>query len=100
MPVLDLNNPEFQRQLVALDKHERHAVISAIGKLLTLDWHALHRHSGFNWEEIKEREVRGPNGETLNSLRVTQKMRLVGYRNGHTLVLLSLHPDHDSAYGR
>lgn len=98
MPILDLNVPEFQRSLVALDKHERHAVISALGKLLLLDWPTLYAHAGFNWEQIKEPERGGPQGESIYSLRVTQKMRLVGFRKGEALVLLSIHPDHDSAY--
>ena len=93
-----MNVPEFQQQLVALDKHERHAVISTIGKLLALDWPTLYAHTGLNWEQIKESDAAGPDGTALYSLRATQKMRLVGFRKGDSLVLLSIHPDHDSAY--
>ncbi len=93
-----MNVPEFQQQLVALDKNERHAVISTIGKLLVMDWPTVYAHTGLNWEQIKEKETGGPNGEALYSLRATQKMRLLGFRKGEALVLLSIHPDHDSAY--
>ena len=96
MPQLDLNDPEFQRQMVELEKNDRHALISTFRKLLPLSWDELYAHIGLNWEEIVS--VEGPTGQTLYSMRVTQKVRLVGWREGDILRLLSIHPDHDSAY--
>ena len=96
MPQLDLNNPAFQWQMVELEKAERHALISTFRKLLSLEWDELYTHPGLNWEAVKD--VEGPQGQTLYSLRVTQKMRLLGWRDGDLLRLLSIHPDHDSAY--
>ena len=40
----------------------------------------------------------GPGDQRIYSLRVTQRVRAVGFRDGLYLRLLSLHPDHDSAY--
>jgi hypothetical protein len=34
----------------------------------------------------------------LYSLRVSKRMRMIGYRDGGWLRILSIHPDHDSAY--
>ena len=39
-----------------------------------------------------------PGGARLHSLRLSQRVRAVGYRDGDFLRLVSLHPDHDSAY--
>jgi hypothetical protein len=35
--------------------------------------------------------------QRIYSLRITQRVRAVTYRDGHFLRLLSLHSDHDSA---
>ena len=98
MPHLDLNNPDFQEMLFALEKVERHAVMNTLGRLLPMTWAEVHAHSGLNWEQIHS--LSGPSGQTLYSLRANQKIRLVGWREGNVLRLLSIHPDHDSAYSR
>ena len=41
---------------------------------------------------------KGPGDNTLYSLRMSKGFRGVAYRAGSWLRLLSLHPDHDSAY--
>ncbi|MEF2279466.1 hypothetical protein V3W47_14275 [Deinococcus sp. YIM 134068] len=95
---LDLNVPTFQRDLFGLEKAERHAVLNTLARLYTLDWDTLSRASGLNWEKVHSRT--GPNGETLYTLCVSQKNRLLCTRTGDTLHLISIHPDHDSAHGR
>lgn len=96
MPLLDLNGPRFQRTMLALEKNERHALLNTLARLLQMDWPAVHAHPGLNWEEI--RTVRGPQGQTLYSMRVTQKIRVIGWREGEVLRLLAVRPDHDGAY--
>ena len=44
--------------------------------------------------------AQGPNGAKVHSLRLSQRVRAVAYRDGDFLRLISLHPDHDSAYER
>jgi hypothetical protein len=51
---------------------------------------------GLRWELIQSR--RGAAGERLFSLRISRSCRTVAWRDGPWLRLLSLHPDHDSAY--
>jgi hypothetical protein len=63
-----------------------------------LDWNALYRHTGFKWDAI--RHIRTPSGATAYSLRLSEKIRAVAYRDRDCLRIVSLHPDHDSAYGR
>ena len=78
---LDLNSPEFQDVFFRLELSELKQVVGSLRRLAELDWNALYRHTGFNWEAV--RHIRTPNRVTAYSLRI-----------------ISLHPDHDSAYGR
>lgn len=95
---LDLNNPEFQGQLFALEKSEQRNVLNTLRKLSQLTWVQLYSDRGLKWEAVLSRT--GPAGERLYSLRISQKARAVVLREGEWLRLLTLHPDHDSAYGR
>ena len=97
MPLrLDLNNQVFQSQWFSLGKEDRNAVLQSCIKLAALDWESLYRDKGFRWEQIHSR--RAPDGTKLYSIRITMKMRAVARRSGEFLELLTLHPDHDSAY--
>ena len=85
MSQLDLNNPEFQANLLALAKPDAWAVLKTLRLLQAM-----------SWELIQSRQ--GPAGERLYSLRISRSCRAVAWRDGSWLRLLSLHPDHDSAY--
>ena len=93
---LDLNNQIFQSRWFRLEKDERNAVPAACGKLASLSWEQLYADKGFRWEPIHSR--RAPDGSKLHAIRVTKKMRAVVKRSGDFLEMLTLHPDHDSAY--
>ena len=93
---LDLNNPEFQANLLSLGKQEALAVLKTLRLLQAMTWHQLQSSKGLRWELIQSRQ--GPHGERLYSLRVTRCCRALAWRDGPWLRLLSLHPDHDSAY--
>ena len=93
---LDLNNPEFQANLLSLGKQEVWAVLKTLRLLQAMTWHQLQSSKGLRWELIQSRQ--GANGERLYSLRVSRSCRAVAWRDGPWLRLLSLHPDHDSAY--
>lgn len=73
-------------------------MVGSLQRLRELDWNALYHHSGFNWEAI--RHIPAPKGATAHSLRLSQRIRAIAYRDGDFLRIISLHPDHDSAYGR
>jgi len=94
--LLDLNNPAFQEKWFALEREDALAVLGTLRKIGQLDWDQLYRDKGLRWEAIVSRL--GPRGMRLRTLRVTQRMRAVAYRDGDFLRFLSLHPDHDSAY--
>ena len=93
---LDLNNPEFQANLLALAKPDAWAVLKTLRLLQAMHWEQLQSSKGLRWELIQSRQ--GPAGERLYSLRISRSCRAVAWRDGPWLRLLSLHPDHDSAY--
>jgi hypothetical protein len=93
---LDLNSPEFQDVFLRLGLNELKQVVAALHRLRGLDWTALYKHTGFRWEGIEH--LKAPNGGKVYSLRLSQKVRALAYRDGDFLRLISLHPDHDSAY--
>ena len=95
---LDLNSPEFQDVFFRLEVSELKQVVGSLRRLRGLDWGTLYRHTGFKWEAI--RHIRAPNGATACSLRLSEKIRAIAYREGDFLRIISLHPDHDSAYER
>lgn len=91
---LDLNSPEFQDVFLRLEPDDLKQVMSALHRLRELDWNALYRHTGFRWEAIEHLNVGG--GSKVYSLRLSQRIRTVGFREAHFLRLISLHPEHDS----
>ena len=93
---LDLNNPVFQRQLFALKADQQRAVLGSLRKLSQMTWQQLYRDTGLRWEAIISRS--GPHGGRLYSLRLGRAFRAVAYREESWLRILTLHPDHDSAY--
>ena len=95
---LDLNSPEFQKVFFRLEAGELRQVVAGLRRLLGLQWSDLYRHTGFRWEVIEH--LQAPNAAKVCSLRLSQRIRAVGYRDGEILRLVSLHPDHESAYKR
>jgi len=93
---LDLNSPEFQDVFFRLGATELKQVVASLRRLRELDWNSLYRHTGFRWEAIGP--LKAPNGAQVHSLRLSQRVRAVAFRDGDFLRLISLHPDHDSAY--
>ena len=93
---LDLNNPVFQRQLFNLSKSEQHNTLNTLRKLVDMTWQQVYTDHGLKWEAILSKK--GPFGNKLYSFRISKGFRGVAYRDGLWLRLLSLHPDHDSAY--
>lgn len=87
---LDLNNPEFQRDFLNLEKQE----LTALGKTLKIisqqTWEQIHQNKGLHWEKIK--------GKEMYTFRFSQKYRATALREGNFLRILGLHTDHDSAY--
>jgi hypothetical protein len=95
---LDLNNPEFQEILFRLEATELKQVIASLRRLRELEWSAFYRHTGFQWEAIEH--LNAPNDARVHSVRLSQRIRALAFRDREFLRFVSLHPDHDSAYDR
>jgi hypothetical protein len=93
---LDLNNPVFQRQLFNLSKSDRHNILNTLRKLASMTWQQVYADHGLKWEAILSKK--GPGGKKLYSFRIGRGFRGLAYREGTWLRLLTLHPDHNSAY--
>ncbi|MES3006531.1 MAG: hypothetical protein V4751_02050 [Pseudomonadota bacterium] len=96
---LDLNNPVFQENLFSLQKADRIAALNTLNKLRQLSWEQVYKDQGLKWEKIGS--LIPPTGvDALYSLRITQSRRAIAYRDGEFMRLLTIPPDHDSAYGK
>lgn len=95
---LDLNSPEFQEVFFRLETQELKQVVAFLRRQRELDWSGVYRHTSFRWEEIQH--LKAPNGAGVYSLRLSQKVRALAFREGDFLRFISLHSDHDSAYRR
>ena len=96
---LDLNNPVFLENLLALQKPERHAALDVLGKLRRMTWNQVYRDKGLKWEKIVSIKP-PPDIDAIYSLRITQSRRATAYRDGDFIRLLTIAPDHDGTYGR
>jgi hypothetical protein len=93
---LDLNGPQFQEDFFALEAAELKQVVAALRRLRQLNWNTVYSHPGLHWEAVEH--IQTPNGAKAYSIRLSRKIRAIGYRDRDFLRLVSLHPDHDSAY--
>ncbi len=96
---LDLNNPVFQKNLLSLQKPERHAALETLSKLRQMTWNQVYRDNGLKWEKIIS--VTLPTGiDALYSLRITKARRATAHRDGDFIRLLTIAQNHDSTYGK
>jgi hypothetical protein len=91
--LLDLNDPNFQSELFALDASDIRKVFKTLQKLSGMTWNDVFKDHGLKWEAIKS--VTGK-----YTIRLSQSYRAVALREGAYLRLQSLHLDHDGAYGK
>lgn len=96
---LDINNPVFQKNLLTLQKSERHSALDTLNKLRQMTWNQVYRDNGVKWEKIVS--IKPPTGiDAIYSLRITQARRATAYRDGEFIRFLTIAPDHDSTYGQ
>jgi hypothetical protein len=95
---LDLNSPEFQAVFFRLEPDDLKQVVTALRRIRELDSNTLCRHTDFRWEALEH--LKSADGRKIYSLRLSQRIRAIAVRDGNFLRLISLHPDHDSAYQR
>jgi hypothetical protein len=96
---LDLNNPEFQKQLLSLQKAERHVALETLNKIRQLTWNQLYRDPGIKWEKITSIKLPAVI-DAIYSLRISRSRRATAHREGEYMRLLTIAPDHDATYGK
>ncbi len=94
--LLDLNAPTFQEDLLRLRKEDVLRVLGTLRKIRQITWMEVYKDKGLCWERVQSKK--GPLGERLYTIRISDGFRALVYRQEDFLRFLSLHPDHDSAY--
>jgi len=72
--------------------------LTTLRKMSKMTWPQIYADQGLKWEMILSKQ--GPSGARLYSFREGKGFRGIGCSEGEYLRILSLHPDHDSAYKR
>ena len=90
--------PAFDEAVMAAELPVRKAAAKILRLLSSLDLPQLWAHPGLNFEKLHGM-IEPTSGEQLYSLRVTGSARAITcLRKGPTIVLVSLHVQHDKAY--
>jgi hypothetical protein len=90
--------PAFDEAVMAAELPVRKAAAKMLQLLQSLDLPQLWTHPGLNFEKLHGM-VEPTTGQQLYSLRVTGSVRAITcLLKGPTLVLVSLHIQHDKAY--
>jgi len=91
--------PRFDEEVMDSELPVRKAVAKIVRLLQGMtDISQLWNHQGLNFEKLHG-FIDPETGDQLYSIRITQSARaLTCLLKGPTIVLVSLHPDHDKAY--
>lgn len=92
--------PAFDEAVMKAELPVRKAAAKMLTQLQSLTVQQLWSHPGFNFEKLRGM-IEPTTGEQLYSLRVTGSARAITcLLKGPTIVLVSLHTQHDKAYKR
>ena len=88
---------EFFRQALALERQIRAALQKVIVQLEQLSFAELTRHKGIHPEKLAGLED-PETGNPLYSIRITLPARAIAVMDKDTLVLLTIHTEHNKGY--
>ena len=90
--------PAFDEAVMTAEMPVRKAAAKMLQLLQSITLQQLWNHPGLNFEKLHGM-IEPNSGEQLYSLRVTGSARAISCLiKGPTIVLVSLHPQHDKAY--
>ena len=90
--------PAFDEAVMAAEMPVRKAAAKMLQLLQSITLQQLWNHPGLNFEKLHGM-IEPNTGEQLYSLRVTGSARAISCLiKGPTIVLVSLHPQHDKTY--
>ena len=97
---LDLNSPEFSPEFLEvflhLEQTDLAQVAGSLDRIAKLAWSNVDASKGLHWEAIEH--LKAPDGKSqVYSVRLSQKIRGLAFREGDFMRFISLQPDHDSA---
>ncbi|MBC7660831.1 MAG: hypothetical protein H7249_14130 [Chitinophagaceae bacterium] len=100
---VDINFPRFLEEFENLELSEADLLLKTLARIELMTWNDVYRSStkspgdkrGINFEPLDKNTEGGPR---IATIRVTGKFRARVCREGRKMRLISLHPDHDSAY--
>jgi hypothetical protein len=87
---IDLNFPDFQKDLFKPQKKELYALIKTFRTLSRMDFDQLRSSSGLNLEHVKITKTR--KGNSIYAIRITRSFRAILSIEGDYLRFISLHP--------
>ena len=93
---IDLNFPDFQKDLFKLERNELITFIKTLKTLSKMDFDQFRRSPGLNLEKLKN--MKTTKGLPIYSIQITRSFRAILSMEGDYLRFISLHPGHDSAY--
>lgn len=92
--------PEFDKAVIEAELPVKKAVAKMFQLLRSLNLVQLWQCPGLNFEKLHGM-IEPVSGEQLYSIRITGSIRaVICLLNGPTIVLISLHTQHDNAYRR
>lgn len=92
--------PEFDKAVMLAELPVKKAVVKVFQLLRSLNLFQLWQYPGLNFEKLHGM-IEPVSGEQLYSIRITGSARAVTcLLQGPTIVLISLHTQHDNAYRR
>ena len=90
--------PAFDEAVMTAELPVRKAAAKMLQTLQQIDLHQLWKHPGLNFEKLHGM-IEPITGEQLYSLRITGSARAITcLLKGPTIVLVTLHVQHDKAY--
>ncbi|RYZ53553.1 MAG: hypothetical protein EOP07_17595 [Proteobacteria bacterium] len=99
---VDINFPRFLEEFEKLEKREADLLLKTLSRIETMTWNDIYRSSsktagekrGINYEPLDSSD----RDQSIATIRVTLRFRARVCRDRRKMILISLHPDHDSAY--
>lgn len=98
---VDINFPRFLEEFEELETREADQLLKTLSRIERMTWNDIYRSSsktagekrGINYEPLASDD-----DQRIATIRVTLRFRARVCREGAKMILISLHPDHDSAY--
>ena len=99
--ILKFSSCDDKYPLYLLKKEELKAFVTFAKKVESMTWSNIKIHSGLKYEQLSNLEKPDNLGKdiTLSSMRVTQKFRIIGYRQSNYFYIVWFDRNHNAYKG-